>query len=294
MLLRIDHTTEYRYRRAVGLAPHRLRLQPRSVPGLRILRSELRISPQDSWVRWSLDAEGNMLGLATFGVDADLLRIDSTLLIEQQLTNPFDFILEGRATRLPLIYNKREQQFLAPYLQPGDHGAAEEISLLLEPFFRGVNSNDSTLEFLTTFNHAIPTLFRYVPRHEPGVQTAAETIRLREGTCRDFAHLFIEASRRAGLAARYVCGYLCSSADSLSDNQMHGWCEVYLPGAGWRGFDPTNGILADAHHVAVATSVIAGDLPPVEGAYCGDAHLLQSHHVKILARELLPGEEKQA
>jgi len=291
MLLRIDHITEYRYSKSVGLTPHRLRLHPRGVPGLRILRSELRIHPGEHTLRWSLDAEGNVIGLVTFPNESDRLRIDSTLLLEQQLTNPFDFLLEGRALRLPLSYDERERQFLTPFLQSSDPESAREISLLLEPFLRGVSARDLTLDFLTAFNRAIPALFRYSLRHEPGVQTAEETITRREGTCRDFAHLFIESVRTTGLAGRYVSGYLCSSPGSTRENHTHGWCEVYLPGAGWRGFDPTNGVLAGAHHVAVATSLFAGDIPPVEGSYCGEDDLMAAHEVTICARELLPGEE---
>ena len=291
MLLRIDHITEYRYRKSVGLTPHRLRLHPRGVPGLRILRSELRIHPGEHTLRWSLDAEGNVIGLVTFPNESDRLRIGSTLLLEQQITNPFDFLLEGRALRLPLSYDERERQFLTPFLQSSDPESAREISLLLEPFLRGVSARDLTLDFLTAFNRAIPALFRYSLRHEPGVQTAEETITRREGTCRDFAHLFIESVRTAGLAGRYVSGYLCSSPGSTREDHTHGWCEVYLPGAGWRGFDPTNGVLAGAHHVAVATSLLAGDIPPVEGSYCGEDDLMAAHEVTICARELLPGEE---
>ncbi|NBZ96060.1 MAG: transglutaminase family protein [Proteobacteria bacterium] len=294
MLLQIDHTTEYRYRRTVGLTPHLLRFHPRGVPGLRILRSELRIHPVDHSLRWSLDAEGNVLGMATFPGESDLLRIESSLLLEQRITNPFDFLIEGRAIRLPLSYDDRERQFLAPFLQPSDPGSAKEVMMLLEPFLRGISAKDSTLDFLTAFNRAIPALFRYSLRHEPGVQSAEETITRREGTCRDFAHLFIESARSAGLAARYVGGYLCSSPGTLEENHTHAWCEVYLPGAGWRGFDPTNGILADAHHVAVATSPTAGDIPPVEGSYCGEGDLLEAHDVVIRARELIPGEEEAA
>jgi transglutaminase-like putative cysteine protease len=291
MLLRIDHITEYRYRKSVGLTPHRLRLHPRGLPGLRILRSELRIHPGEHTLRWSLDAEGNVIGLVTFPNESDRLRIASTLLLEQQITNPFDFLLEGRALRLPLSYDERERQFLTPFLQSSDPESAREISLLLEPFLRGVSARDLTLDFLTAFNRAIPALFRYSLRHEPGVQTAEETITRREGTCRDFAHLFIESVRTAGLAGRYVSGYLCSSPGSTREDHTHGWCEVYLPGAGWRGFDPTNGVLAGAHHVAVATSLLAGDIPPVEGSYCGEDDLMAAHEVTICARELLPGEE---
>jgi transglutaminase-like putative cysteine protease len=294
MLLRIDHLTEYRYRRSVGLTPHRLRLHPRGVPGLRVLRSEHHIHPREHSLRWSLDTEGNVLGSVTFPSESNLLRIESTLLLEQEITNPFNFLLEERAMRLPFSYDDRERQFLAPFMQSTDHGSAREVSLLVEPFLRGVSAKESTLDFLSAFNRAITALFRYSLRHETGVQSAEETITRREGSCRDFAHLFIESVRSAGLAARYVSGYLCSSPGSPGENHTHGWGEVYLPGAGWRGFDPTNGIMAGAHHVAVATSLVAGDIPPVEGAYCGGDDAVAAHEVTICARELPSGEEEAA
>jgi transglutaminase-like putative cysteine protease len=290
MLLRIDHVTEYRYRRPVELTPHRLRLLPRSTPGLQILRSEQSVSP-DSSVRWNLDAEGNVLGSATFPGKTELLRIASSILLEQKVTNPFDFLLEGRSLRLPMEYDDRERSMLAAFLENGDPDSSGEIAHFIRPFLNGVSATPSTLDFLTSFNRAIPTLFGYAVRHEEGVRTVEETISLRDGTCRDFAHLFMESARSVGIASRYVSGYLCSSPGAPEENHTHGWCEVYLPGAGWRGFDPTNGILAGPHHVVIATSVAAGDIPPVEGSYCGEPGLCLSHEVTISARELLPGEE---
>jgi transglutaminase-like putative cysteine protease len=290
MFLRIDHVTEYRYRRPVELTPHRMRLIPRSIPGLQLIRSEQTITPDVS-MRWNLDAEGNLVGGATFPITTDRLRITSHLLLEQKITNPFDFLLEGRALNLPIAYDDREIGMLAPFMEVRDKGSAGEISLLVRPFVNGVSAKPHTLDFLTSFNRAIPALFRYSERHEVGVQAADETIARREGTCRDFAHLFMESARSVGIASRYVSGYLCSSPGSRGENHTHGWCEVYLPGAGWRGFDPTNGILAGPHHVAVATSAAAGDIPPVEGSYCGEPGLCVAHEVTISARELLPGEE---
>ena len=290
MLLRIDHVTEYRYREPVELTPHTLRLLPRRTPGLHLLRSEQTATP-DSSVRWNLDAEGNLVGVATFPGKTEFLRITSSLLLEQKITNPFDFLLEGRALQIPVQYDMRELSRLSPFLAAGDAESALELAILIRPFLNGVSAKPSTLDFLTSFNCAIPALFRYVVRHEEGVRTAEETISLREGTCRDFAHLFMEAARSVGIASRYVSGYLCSSPGDPVENHTHGWCEVYLPGAGWRGFDPTNGILAGPHHVVVATSVAAGDIPPVEGSYCGEPGLCLTHGVTISARELFPAEE---
>jgi transglutaminase-like putative cysteine protease len=294
MLLRIDHLTEYRYARAVSLSPHLLRLHPRGTAGLRVLSSRIDIQPGDASVRWNLDAGGNTLGTVFFPRETGFLRIRSSLLLEQRLGKPFDFLLDARAMRLPVAYDAVESEFLGPFLTCRDPASRREISGLLAPFLNGVSAGESALAFLTAFNRAIPSLFRYVLRHEPGVRSAEETILLREGTCRDFAHLLIESLRSVGIAARYVSGYLCSSAGSPGENHTHGWCEAYLPGAGWRGFDPTNGILAGPHHVPVAHSVAAGEIPPVEGSYCGGDDLLESHDVVICARELLPGEEEAA
>lgn len=289
MLLRIDHATEYRYREPVEFTPHLLRFLPRTTPGLRILRADVQVFPEAS-VRWNLDADGNVLGKISLPGKSRNLRILSTMVLEQSLCNPFDFLLEERALHLPVRYNGRERVLLSPFLEPGDMESWTEIAGLIRPFLNGVCAKPSTLDFLTSFNRAIPALFRYQERHEEGVRSAEETITKGEGTCRDFAHLLIEAARQTGMAARYVSGYLCFSPGAVGESHTHGWCEVYLPGAGWRGFDPTNGILAGPHHVAVATSAVAGEIPPVEGSYCGIPGLCVAHDVTVSARELLPGE----
>lgn len=294
MLLQIDHITEYRYRQPVGLTPHLLRLHPRGEHGLRVINSELIIHPPQAVVRWNLDASGNALGALFFEGETDLLRIESRLLLEQRMTNPFDFLLESRGLRLPVGYDERERDFLGPFLEIQDRSSRRELEHFLSPFLKGISAGDSTLGFLTALNRAIPNLFRYGARHEEGVRTAEETLLKREGTCRDFAHLFIESLRMSGIAARYVGGYLCSSPGSPGENHTHGWCEAYLPGAGWRGFDPTNGIMAGTHHIPVAHSLSAGEIPPVEGNYCGPADLLLSHDSWISARELAPGEMNAA
>ena len=290
MLLQIDHSTRYRYREPVGLTPHVLRLVPRAAPGLHLLRSELEISPE-AIVRWNLDLEENILGIATFPKETDHLEIKSTLVIQQRITNPFDFLLDERALRLPFSYNERERSLLRPYQREENSAPDTVLTDWLRPFLGG--ESPFSLKTLTAINGQIPALFRYTPRHEPGVRPVSATLAMGEGTCRDFAHLMMESSRALGVAARYVSGYLCSSPGTpVEESHTHGWCELYLPGAGWRGFDPTNGILAGAHHVAVATSVLAGEIPPIEGNYCGAPGLCLSHEVMITARELLPAEEE--
>lgn len=294
MFLQIDHTTLYRYGAPVGFTPHFLRFLPRTTPGLHLLKSSLTITPTAS-VKWNFDLLGNIVGKATFPDTATELLITSSLLMEQYVTNPFDFLLEDRALQLPLTYTDREQSLLAPFLQSLDKTASPLLGTWLQPFLDqngGASSRPSTLGTLIAMNSAISTLFRYASRHSEGIWSVEEVLHRKEGTCRDFAHLMIEAARFLGIAARYVSGYLCSSPGGREgESYTHGWCELYLPGAGWRAFDPTNGILADAHHIAVATSVAAGEIPPVEGSYCGAPDLVIAHEVTISARELLPGEE---
>ena len=289
MFLQIDHKTEYRYAENVGLTPHLLRLIPRSSQGLLLLQSSVKVHPEAS-VRWNLDVQGNIVGFATFPSMIDHLVISSSLRIEQKLTNPFDFLIDDRAMYLPISYDERESSQLYHFLNPREVASNRSLEDMLRPFLQSGSEGSSTLDVLIRFCRAIPGLFRYTARHEPGVRTVAETLKHGDGTCRDFAHLFMEAARSLGIAARYVSGYLCSSPGTPGESHTHGWSELYLPGAGWRGFDPTNGILAGAHHVAVATSVAAGEIPPVEGSYCGKLGLCIAHDVTISARELLPGE----
>jgi transglutaminase-like putative cysteine protease len=296
MFLRIDHATHYRYASPVGFTPHILRLIPRSTPGLRLLKSKIEITPTAS-VKWNLDLLGNIVGTATFPFTSDELLIRSSLLLEQQLTNAFDFLLEERALSLPFSYLERELPLLSPFLQILDPTASSLLPGWLATLINvpgtisSAQNPPDTLTTLLSLNSAIRSLFHYTPRMIEGTWSVEEILTRREGTCRDFAHLLIESARFLGIGARYVSGYLCSAPGTIAESHTHGWCELYLPGAGWRGFDPTNGILTDAHHIPVATSLSAGDIPPVEGSYCGESGLCLAQDVTITAQELLPGEE---
>jgi len=291
MFLRIEHSTSYQYSKPVEFTPHLLRLMPKGSPGLHLVRSSVTVSPQ-STIRWRLNAEENIIGTATITGKSDRLLIESRMVLEQRFTNPFDFVLDQRSMQLPMTYTTGEINLLAPYL-----GVAEiRLFILrewLDPLIRNVQESSegfpTTLGLLLDINRTISTQFQYSQRHEYGVQSPAETLRSKEGTCRDFAYLLMESARSLGIAARYVSGYLCSSVGAAAvESHTHGWCELYLPGAGWLGFDPTNGILTGAHHVAVATAVTAGEIPPVEGSYLGTAGECLSHEVSITATELLP------
>lgn len=293
MFLRIEHSTSYRYSKPVEFTPHLLRLMPKGTPGLHAVKSCITVRPQAA-IRWRLDAEENIIGTATITGKSDHLLIESSIILEQQFTNPFDFVLEERSLQLPVTYKAREIGMLAPYL-----GVAGEplfpLREWLDSFLRNTleasGGSPATLGLLLAINRAISTQFRYTQRHEYGVQSPSETLRNGGGTCRDFACLLMEAARSLGIAARYVSGYLCASVgETAAGSDTHGWCELYLPGAGWLGFDPTSGILADAHHVPVATAVTPGEIAPVEGAYLGAAGECLRHDVKITASEIQPWE----
>ena len=291
MFLKIEHSTRYHYARPVEFTPHRLRLVPRSFPDLRIVNATVAVNPE-ARVRWGRDAEENPVGSAVIVGLASELLIESRLILERPQINPFDFVLEERGLNLPLSYTTTEIAHLAPYLgitNPRDFLLREWLS----PFLSGEGgSSSTTLSVLIAVNGAISNAFRHVNRHDYGVRTPHETISLKEGTCRDFAFLLMESARSLGIAARYVSGYLCGSYEGVAgESHTHGWCELYLPGAGWVGFDPANGILAASHHVPVAVSAMAGEIPPVEGSYLGRAEDFLHQEVKITAVELAPWEE---
>ncbi|MFM7393377.1 MAG: transglutaminase N-terminal domain-containing protein [Cyanobium sp.] len=264
---RIRHHTIYSYDAEVGLNAHALRLRPRESHELRIEASLLQISP-GATLRWHRDAENNSVAIATFTEPADSLRIESGVLIQQYHQDPHDFLVDPVAQFFPFQYSAEEQLLLAPYRRPVDHDAA------LELWVAGLDAPGEHLEtyaLLKRISSCIHDTFHYVRREEPGVQAPAQTISSGSGSCRDFATLFLAASRLLGLATRFVSGYLHDSLSPEAGGSTHAWAEVDLPGAGWTGFDPTTGTLAGPDHIAVAISHRPDAVPPVAGSFRGSA-----------------------
>lgn len=285
-LLQIDHTNIYRYARPVEWTIHRLMLRPAESHEVRIHSESLVIHPAHD-LRWEHDVFYNSVALVNFTEKADEMRITSRYTLEQFNTNPFNFVLEIYTNKLPFAYRGDEADDLAPYLKPGYPNDTPAIREWLRPFL-DPDGRGRTLPFLLALNESIPTQFSYGVREEPGIQTPAETLQKRTGTCRDFALLFMEAARHMGLAARYVSGYLCSSGDedsAFASNSTHAWTEIYLPGAGWKGFDPTSGILTAGMHVRVAATRNPAQATPILGNYLGDASLFLGMEVTLKARE---------
>jgi transglutaminase-like putative cysteine protease len=264
---RIRHHTLYRYDAAVWLEAHALRLRPRESHELRIEASWLHISPTAT-LRWHRDAENNSVAMARFAEPATSLRIESEVLIQQYNQHPLDFLVDREARFFPFDYGAEEQLLLAPYRQPVERSEALDLWLagLYVP-----GEHLETYGLLERISTRIHATFRYVRREEPGVQSPAHTLSSGSGSCRDFATLFMAAARRLGLAARFVSGYLHDPLSPEAGGSTHAWAEVYLPGAGWTGFDPTVGCLAGADHIAVAISHRPDAVPPVAGSFRGPA-----------------------
>lgn len=264
---KIIHKTVYTFPQPVTLNAHSLLLRPRDSHELRIEASILNIDPVAT-LRWVRDIEDNSIAIAEFSQPADRLEIYSEVDIQQYNVAPQDFIVDDYAATYPFTYLEKDLPFLHPYLLLPEGAAGESLRGWLKQLHGGAKSLP-TYEFLLGLMHGIHAGFDYRVREEEGVQTAEETLRLGTGSCRDFAYLFILAARRSGIAARFVSGYLNTPSSSEIPGATHAWAEVYIPGAGWKGFDPTSDCIVGPDHIPVAVSYDPAAVPPVAGAYVG-------------------------
>ncbi len=273
MKIVVDHLTEYRYEQVVGFGEHSLYLRPRESQTIHVESFELSSQPAGK-VRWVRDCFNNVVAVVSFGLEkSSLLSFHCRMAFEVAEENPFDFILESRASNFPFTYDAREKSALRPYLE------AEELERwrVLEwarAALGDLSKPRETFSFLTDLNLAIHRQIRYESRDEEGTQTANETLDRRCGSCRDMAEFFVATSRQLGLAARFVSGYLYepprpdgATTFNVAAGSMHAWAEVYLPGAGWRGFDPTNGLVADHHFLPAAVANRPEWVSPIQGQY---------------------------
>ncbi len=282
--LRIKHLTEYTFPTQVTLQQHYLLLRPREGHDLRIESSLLNISPAYT-IKWTRDVFDNSLAAVTFQQASDKLTIASEVVIQHYEEAPLDFLIEEYAFNYPFNYPQAEWADLAAFQLPvfaNDQTAVNNWLIHL-----GVRSGHwTTFSLLTRLNQAIYTQFRYQIREEAGVQTPATTLNYGSGSCRDYATLFIEACRCLGLASRFVSGYLHAPATEAGNATTHAWAEVYLPGTGWKGFDPTSGLVTGTQHIAVAVARNPEAVPPVAGSFIGPAvipSLIVNVQVNLLA-----------
>jgi transglutaminase-like putative cysteine protease len=282
--IHIQHQTTYCYSENVQFTPHRVMLRPREGHDIQIERSMLEITPAHR-TRWIRDVYGNSIAVIDFTESASQLSIQSELTLNYFDSNPFDFRLEPDAVQYPFAYDSKTGLELYGLTQPIYTADHEAVGRWLGLFWRQGQSLD-TLQLLQRMNETINQTFRYQLRYEPGVQSPGETLSKKSGACRDFATLLIESCRWLGLAARFVSGYVAGDSQSGSGASTHAWSEVYLPGAGWRGFDPTSGMLTASRHVPVAVSRHPEEATPIAGSFIGTSNVFLSMNANVSATEM--------
>ncbi|MCB1646980.1 MAG: transglutaminase family protein, partial [Pseudomonadales bacterium] len=264
--LNVFHETTYTFDQPVELGQHRLLIRPREGHDIRIESSSLNIQPL-AVVKWHRDEFDNSVAIASFEGSTRQLSIVSQVTVQHYDEWPLDFLVEDHAVTYPFAYNHDEQQALIPYLQFRPETETTLFDQWTEQFT--CTGDTETYSLLSQISQAIGSELNYCVREEPGVQTAHTTLSNQSGSCRDFAWLFMHTARKLGLAARFVSGYLHDPAAEMADGATHAWAEVYLPGAGWKGFDPTSARVTGAEHIATAVSVNPESIPPVSGKFTG-------------------------
>jgi len=264
MKLTIDYSAEYRYERKVGLSPHVVRLFPRDALQARVAALHFATNPSGS-VHWRHDLFDNVVAQCFYPREEDALLFGFRAEIAVEERNPFGFLLDSRALQWPAEYTPRERAGLAAFL--------DAPAIDLPPVLRPVSGSE-TVGALVAMNGWIHANIAYERREDGEPHPPEETLRRGRGACRDTAVLLAAALRAQGLAARLVSGFLWESAgdpaEHRAENALHAWTEVFLPGAGWVGLDPSNGVFVDHHYLATAVGVAPADIAPVSGLYFGD------------------------
>jgi uncharacterized protein (DUF2126 family)/transglutaminase-like putative cysteine protease len=269
----LNHKTAYRYNRLVTLEPHVVRLRPAPHCRTPILSYSLRIHAENHFLNWHQDSYSNYNARLVFNEPARELVVEVDLVVEMTAINPFDFFIEASAEQYPFTYDPVVAKELIPYLE----------TLPAGPKLRGLISElrrdkVRTIDYLVDINQRLQRAVKYIIRMEPGVQTCEETLTKGSGSCRDSAWLMVQVLRCLGLAARFVSGYLIQLTSDIKAldgpsgpekdfTDLHAWAEVYAPGAGWIGLDPTSGLLASEGHIPLACAADPTSASPVTGAF---------------------------
>ncbi|BCE02162.1 transglutaminase family protein [Marinicellulosiphila megalodicopiae] len=264
---KITHRTYYNYPQPVTLGEQILLLRPREDHSLRIQSFELNIEPKAT-VRWHKDVQNNSVGIATFHTQTQQLLIESQSIVQQYNQSPLNFLVSDYAQGYPFTYLPHDYFMLAPYLTLPPMDVINVLNKWISQFWQ-VGQSIQTYQLLEKMAECIFKNMHYNIREEPGVQTAKYTIKEQSGSCRDFAYLFMLSARCLGFAARFVSGYLYAPLMSDQVGSTHAWSEVYVPGAGWIGFDPTIGKIVGSDHIAVAVADLPESIPPIGGSFSG-------------------------
>jgi transglutaminase-like putative cysteine protease len=270
-ILNIRHWTRYRYRRPVGFGEHQMMFRPREAPDQKVLEERLDIRPGASRVRTVSDVFGNTIFVAEFDRRCDELVFESRVRLDHR---PVDLVAQS-AEQFPLpgapfLYDARDMPDLTRCVTPAEPDAGGDVARWAARF-APANGRGRVVEALIAMTHAIHDDFAYQTRLFDAPRSAAETLSLRTGSCRDFAVLMMEAARRLGLAARFASGYLHAGGSDVGGGHTHAWTQVFLPSCGWIDFDPTNGGVGAARLVRVAVSVEPRQAAPLHGVWFGRA-----------------------
>jgi len=281
MRYRVEHATAYRYSQPVFIEPHVIKLRPRSDTGQELITHTLTLRPEPAGVADGIDAENNPFHLAWFDGLAESFEITSSFVVQTLKTNPFDsFLLSGE--QFPLQFSDPENRVLVPFLDREDFSRPADTQLVAALGDEAMQAGEGNiLGFLTALNQFLFERIEKIIRLDSGIQSLSETLESGRGACRDTALVFIAVCRRAGIPARYVSG--CQEGDPRTpEGELHAWAEVYLPGFGWKGFDPTYGLAVADRHIAYAASAVPENTAPVTGTFRGTrAHAQMDHAVRI-------------
>nr|WP_315480048.1 transglutaminase family protein [uncultured Rhodoferax sp.] len=282
----LNHVTHYTYDRLVNLGPQVIRLRPAPHCRSKVVSYSLKVEPSTHFINWQQDPFANYQGRLVFPDKTTQFKVTVDLVVEMAVYNPFDFFLEPEAEEFPFTYAPELKQELLPYL------AADPVTPLLQAYLDKIDrTKRRSVLFLVDLNTLVHKSVDYTIRMEPGVQTPEETLELGSGSCRDSAWLLVQLLRNCGLAARFVSGYLIQLAPDVKSldgpsgtevdfTDLHAWCEVYLPGAGWIGLDATSGLLAGEGHIPLACTPQPSGAAPIEGGV-DECEVEFSHHMQV-------------
>ncbi len=284
-VFRVRHLTTYQYECPVQLGEHRLFFRPRDSYDQRLIEATINVHPAPAAIRWAHDVFGNCLATVTFDSPARELHFETTICVDHRPHSPHVPASEGACQPYPFAYLAEEAQDLQVLSR------VHLPSRSLEAWSRGFLQSASPKQhfdihaLMATLCTDIHNSFTYQRRSAHGTQPPETTLRLRRGTCRDFALLMMEAARMLGLAARFVTGYIYvpsrDGSKTLGGGSTHAWCEVYIPGSGWAEFDPTNGIVGNRDLIRVAVAREPRQVVPLSGSYVGKSSDLKDFAVQV-------------
>jgi uncharacterized protein (DUF2126 family)/transglutaminase-like putative cysteine protease len=288
----LHHKTRYQFDRLVRLSPHEVRLKPAAHARTPILSYSLTALPKNHFINWQQDPYGNYIARFVFPEKVQTLEFTVDLVADMTVINPFDFFVEKYAEHFPFQYTNQQTLELSAYLKQ------EPMGDLLEAWVAKakkeiIKQHLSTANFLVAINQQLQQEIGYLVRMEPGVQTPEETLTKLTGSCRDSAWLLVQIFRHLGLAARFVSGYLIQltadiealdgpSGTTVDFTDLHAWTEVFIPGAGWIGLDPTSGLMAGEGHIPLACTALPSSAAPVTGL--ADIAEVTFHHEMTITR----------